>query len=127
MAVTSIRASSLPALARRDGTPEPEDAQQQAPRATKDSLQIKKGPNVGDVAKIAGKTGLGAFVGWVGTGIYDLFFHFGNNGGKSYGTGVYAAFAVAGAAVGAWLGIRKFQNEQAAKDTAEQKAGQQQP
>lgn len=114
MAVSSIRPGVSPVVARRDGTPEPAEA----PKApAKDSLQIKKGPNVGDVAKIGAKTGLGAFIGWVGTGIYDLFFHFGNNGGKSYGTGIYAGFAAAGAAIGAFLGIRKYQNEQAAKES----------
>ncbi len=113
MAVSSIRASVTPAVASRDGSPKPQKA---ATPAAKDSLEIKKGPNVGDVAKIGGKTALGAVIGWVGTGIYDLFFHFGNNGGKSYGTGVYAGFAAAGAAVGAFLGIRKFQKQQAAQE-----------
>jgi uncharacterized protein HemX len=46
------------------------------------------------------------------TWTYDLFFHFGNNGGTSYGGGVYAAGAAIGAAIGAGLGLRKFHQQQ---------------
>ncbi len=92
-------------------TYKPREGAADQPRLPADTLETGKHPNAGDIAKIGGKTALGAFVGWVGTAIYDLFFHFGNNGGTSYGKGVYAGFAAAGAAIGAWLGIRKYQKQ----------------
>ena len=48
---------------------------------------------VGRVLKTAG-VGLGGFVGGnVATGLVDLFFHFGNNGGTAWPGGIYLAAA----------------------------------
>ncbi|MBM3268137.1 MAG: hypothetical protein FJZ01_10865 [Candidatus Sericytochromatia bacterium] len=106
MAIQAVSAArALPQL-RRDGGPEKPPVPS--------NFGPKKGPTFGDVAKITGKTAAGGALGYVSTLVYDLFFHAGNNGGKFYGGGVYATFAALGAAIGAWLGIRKYQQNQAA-------------
>lgn len=112
MAITALAATTAakPAI-KRDGGPE----KAPIPSNFKDEAKFSKGPSVKDVAVIGGKAVGGGVLGWIGTGIYDLFFHFGNNGGKSYGTGVYALVAGVGAAIGAWLGIRKYQKQHPAE------------
>jgi uncharacterized protein HemX len=72
----------------------------------------EQGMSTRDVLKLSGKAAGGAAAGAAATWTYDLFFHFGNNGGTSYGGGVYAAGAAIGAAIGAGLGLRKFHQQQ---------------
>jgi len=108
MAVQAAAALSARPVLKRDGSP----PKKQAPALAKDSVKVGNHPNVGDVAKIGGKTAGGAVLGYISTLIYDLFFHGGNNGGKFYGGGVYGAAAAAGAAIGAFFGIRKYQKQQ---------------
>ncbi|GEM_PF-2819096 len=93
---------------------------QVAPKAQAPKIEPKQEMTTRDVLKLSGKAAGGAAAGVVTTWTYDLFFHFGNNGGTSYGGGVYAAGAALGAAIGAGLGLRKFhkQQEEATKEAA---------
>lgn len=112
MAIQALGAGpTAKAPIKRDGGPE----QAPVPSNFKDQAKFSGKPSVKDVAVIGGKAVGGGVLAWIGTGIYDLFFHFGNNGGKSYGTGVYALAAAAGAAIGAILGIRKYQKQHSVK------------
>ncbi|MNL35512.1 hypothetical protein D3C87_1575480 [compost metagenome] len=85
---------------------------QQKPQAPKAEAAEERSLTTKDVLKLSGKAAGGAAAGAAATWTYDLFFHFGNNGGTSYGGGVYAAGAAVGAAIGAGLGLRKYHKQQ---------------
>lgn len=110
MSIKAARAGSSPAiLSPRDGRPK---SQLPSSGLGKDVVKIQKGDHVRNAAKTVGTTAGGAILAGLGTVGYDVFFHWGNNGGTAYGNKVYLSMLAIGAAIGLGFGIFQFWKKQ---------------